>query len=137
MNRYPNEEELYKIKAWRRENTFALIDYLRDLWTYNNYFKEKWVKDILHLELHTGGWSGNESIINSLKDNKFFFLFFHEKWERGGHFYFEINPRKLGYMPVSEFAKQKGISRQAIHKKIDEFDQIKTGVKKLMIREKL
>lgn len=40
------------------------------------------------LELHTGGWSENEEIIEELQKN-LFWLFCWQKSERGGHYYFE------------------------------------------------
>lgn len=45
------------------------------------------------LELHTGGWSGNEEIIMAMKGN--IYLIHHpmkfKQWRAGGHFYFEIS----------------------------------------------
>jgi len=42
------------------------------------------------LELHTLGWSGNESIIRALELNFYFFLLYWKKTERGGHYYFSV-----------------------------------------------
>jgi hypothetical protein len=39
------------------------------------------------LELHTGGWSDNETIISDLESNFFWFLYW-QKSVRGGHYYF-------------------------------------------------
>ena len=41
------------------------------------------------LELHTGGWSGNEDIIDKLSDTLFWMICW-ESTRRGGHYYFEI-----------------------------------------------
>lgn len=44
------------------------------------------------LELHTLGWSGNETIMSAIRSN--FWLvnaMGYNKWEAGGHFYFRIN----------------------------------------------
>jgi hypothetical protein len=41
------------------------------------------------LEFHTGGWSGAEELIDAMLAH-FWIRYFHTKWERGGHFSFEI-----------------------------------------------
>ena len=43
-----------------------------------------------HFELHTGGWSGNESLIGAAERNIMFWMMCWVKSVRGGHFYFEI-----------------------------------------------
>ena len=84
---YPTENALNEIRKWDAfKDVWGLIDYLEDIWKYPNYFKRE---DNL-LELHTGGWSGNESVIGALEANKFFWLLYWQKSERGGHYYFKI-----------------------------------------------
>jgi hypothetical protein len=41
------------------------------------------------VEFRTGGWSGAEELINAMLGH-FWIAYFHTKWERAGHFYFEI-----------------------------------------------
>ena len=41
------------------------------------------------IEYHTGGWSGAEELINTMLSH-FWIRHLHTKWERGGHFYFEV-----------------------------------------------
>ena len=43
-----------------------------------------------NLELHTGGYSDNEDVINSLHANYFFWALCWEKSVRGGHYYFKF-----------------------------------------------
>lgn len=68
------------------------LDFLCEEWHWSNYFVLKG-KNVLRLELHTGGWSGNEDIIEELHStNKHMFWLFHwQKSKRGGHYYFKIN----------------------------------------------
>jgi len=47
----------------------------------------------MKLELHTGGWSGNEDIIEALKKS-YFWIFYWEKSVKGGHYYFTISSLK-------------------------------------------
>jgi hypothetical protein len=46
------------------------------------------------LEMHTGGWSGNEEIMTALQDNAYFFLLYWQRSKRGGHYYFKIPVKK-------------------------------------------
>ena len=93
-DKYPTEEELEKIRGWDViENPLGLIDFLKELWAYPDYFVVKG-KRVINLELHTGGWSGNEDIIGALRENKMFFLLYWQKSTRGGHHYFRIEKIK-------------------------------------------
>lgn len=91
---YPEEHELSKITEWRDftfSGTNALIEYIRERWQYADcgYFKLTG-KRVLKLELHTGGWSGNEDIIEALKRNYTFWGMHWRKSTAGGHYYFKI-----------------------------------------------
>jgi len=50
--------------------------------------------DTLALELHTGGWSGNEDILRALKKNQWFHMLYWEMSRRGGHECFRFNQLK-------------------------------------------
>jgi hypothetical protein len=89
MKEYPTFKELDVIKKLAALNTITpLIEMFKEIWwnadTACEFEMEgnKWT-----LELHTGGWSGNEDIIEALAGSMFWFLFW-QKSERGGHFYF-------------------------------------------------
>ena len=61
-------------------------------WTYHDYIKLNRVyKSERTLELHTGGWSGNESILYALKRNRIFKAIFFYKHITGGHYWFRIH----------------------------------------------
>lgn len=67
----------------------GLITFIKGLWKYPDYFVVKGKKTI-KLGLHTGGWSGNEDIIEALQENEMFFLLYWLKSVRGGHYYLQI-----------------------------------------------
>ena len=85
---YPTKEELEFIALYRFNHDkgfLPLVEHILRLWHWSDY--AKW--DGKNLELHTGGWSGNEDIINALTDTPFW-MFYWKKSERGGHYYFEV-----------------------------------------------
>ncbi|MDP2727320.1 MAG: hypothetical protein Q8P59_07225 [Dehalococcoidia bacterium] len=90
-NPYPRESELRKIQKWdfQKKPVTLFLEYIRALWTYDDRFVLEG-KRVLKLYLSTGGWSGNESLIEAMRRN---FIFWGMSWvksERGGHYWFEI-----------------------------------------------
>jgi len=91
---YPTGEILIWIKNFDPEKTDwnDFIKVLENIWWgagWGFVFKRKY-KNKRTLELHTGGWSGNEDIIRALRSNIFFFPMTWQKTYVGGHFYFSI-----------------------------------------------
>ncbi len=83
---YPPDKQLRTIKKWdlTKKPVSELLDYIEPLWEYPDRFVRK--RHTLYLS--TGGWSGNEDIIEALHYN---FLFWSMYWftsRRGGHYYF-------------------------------------------------
>lgn len=83
---YPTEAALDKIRAWGFrsdhviEDSLALMEFVRTLWWHPTLFTighNSWV-------VHTGGWSGNESLIEALQDNAVFWSFCWFASQRGG-----------------------------------------------------
>jgi len=97
INGYPTEEYLQFIRDYTPE-LMPIMDFVAIL-QHGWYFDDWGFR--LHrkyagkrkLELHTGGWSGNEEIISAIKSNIYLthFSMQYVKWYTGGHFYFEIN----------------------------------------------
>jgi hypothetical protein len=91
---YPTNEVLEWIKNFdTRILPFEdFVESLRGVWWMSDWcfiFKRKY-NGKRTLELHTGGWSGNEEIIYALEENIFFFPMTWKKTYRGGHYYFSI-----------------------------------------------
>ena len=91
MEDYPTEEELEFIEKWDGQRLETFLDYLETHWHWPDYFKRSG-KKVVRLELHTGGWSGNEDIIEALHGawNGMFWFLYWQKSTRGGHYYFTI-----------------------------------------------
>jgi len=90
MNEYPTAKQLERIERWsiktRRDSIF-LLDYINGIWKYaeDGYFT-KW--DENDYRLSTGGWSGNEEIIEAMKKNTMFWTLCWHSSRRGGHHVF-------------------------------------------------
>jgi hypothetical protein len=109
---YPSEESLEAIKKWdliddTHKKVHALLDFVEALWEYPERFS--WYKSLYRqrykfiksdgtpdktkyrkLYLSTGGWSGNEDIIESLRLNFIFWSMCWAKSVRGGHYWFIV-----------------------------------------------
>jgi hypothetical protein len=87
---YPTEDQLQRVEKWDLKDPEGLIAFIHSLWWMPDWgFKIEKKDDVLSVELHTGGWSGNESIIDALQEN----MIWHFSWEtskRGGHYWLEF-----------------------------------------------
>lgn len=104
---YPTEAELRRIRRWHWDDGFdALMDYVRSLWWMPDWgwhetgrrpaeiSKWKHKPGQRYYDISTGGWSGNESLIDAMQANKN--LFWAVCWERsrvGGHYLFAVSPQ--------------------------------------------
>jgi len=93
MKEYPTEEDIETVKKFDHHNIIDYLDFLSSIWHWSGICFKLKGKKILHLELHTGGWSGNEEIISALMGTMFWTLYW-QKSTRGGHYYFRIYPIK-------------------------------------------
>ena len=87
---YPTEETLETIRQWSHRDYRGLMEFVEKAWHYYDYATLR----VRHLELHTGGWPGNESLMEALQGNTMFWIVCWVKSERGGHFWFEL-PEKM------------------------------------------
>lgn len=109
LSYYPSDEALAYIYNWghitkRRKMFFGqyfadnskteeLIEFIREIW-----WQPDWgfnYEDNL-LELHTGGWSGNEDIIRALETTALF-TFKLRATQTGGHYYFNLGNKEYDY----------------------------------------
>jgi len=96
MNEYPREDELITIGTWNvtEKPVRELLNFVEGLWKWPDWGFKLTGKNVLRLELHTGGWSGNEELIGALKQNYLFWSMCWLKSTRGGHYWFKI-PKSL------------------------------------------
>lgn len=87
---YPDKKDLKKIREWDVVNDLpGLLQFLKSIW-----WQPAWGFVLTpletELELHTGGWSGNEDIMEALQANEMFWTLFWYSSERGGHYKFHF-----------------------------------------------
>lgn len=92
---YPDEKELKTIQEWdvigEANEISDLLAYLEELWRWPD---SGFSLEGKTLELHTGGWSGNEDIIIALEQNRLFWSLYWKKSVRGGHYYFDLRDQR-------------------------------------------
>ena len=90
---YPTDELLQWIKDYDilEHGVEPLLEILEETWNWPDWgiVRKRAYGKTFSYELHTGGWSGNESILAALEDNMFFF-FWWRKSITGGHYYFRF-----------------------------------------------
>lgn len=100
---YPSDECLEFIKKFDviKYGVRTLVDFIERVWWMPSWGFQlsDGVDDIFNepckkLELHTGGWSGNESIMYALEENVIFWTVSWTQTRRGGHYYFDIKELK-------------------------------------------
>lgn len=85
---YPTDEALEKITNWHHRDFDLMIDFVRSIWWMPDWgFTIEGDK----LELSTGGWSGNESIMSALQRNYIFWSVAWVSHKRGGHYEFDLS----------------------------------------------
>lgn len=95
---YPNDFALEKITKWDWQQTDKLFEFMRELWAYNEYWTQKDDGEKIIYNISTAGWSGNESIINALKEN---YISWHFTWvqsRRGGYYIFELEYKEQPFL---------------------------------------
>ena len=91
---YPTDDELQKIKKWDGiKDPHGLLDFLESVWHWPDWGFNLTGKRILKLYLSTGGWSGNEDIIRTLRETTFWNLYWQQS-KVGGHYRFRIYKMK-------------------------------------------
>jgi hypothetical protein len=90
---YPTEKELEFIENFDpiTNDICELIRFVHSIW-WAPEWGFNYDPKTMDLELHTGGWSGNESIICALETNKkLFWALFWQKSLSGGHYWFNLD----------------------------------------------
>lgn len=100
MSDYPTEADLAEIKKYdifskplitmNPKTRKELVDFIGSIWWMPDFGFEEHENG---LNLSTGGWSGNEEIIEALRSTLFWMLYWSEH-HRGGHYKFKWEDKK-------------------------------------------
>jgi hypothetical protein len=85
VNEYPSDEVLEQIKTMPCDDFHAFMDFIKSHW---HFVEWGWTREGNVYYLSTGGWSGNEDIIDTMSENKIFCLMYRQQSRRGWHFVF-------------------------------------------------
>jgi len=68
-DRYPSENALDMIEKWDDQDIKGLFEFIKSIWWMPDWGWQEQINEDENLEYHlaTGGWSGNEDILCSLK----------------------------------------------------------------------
>ena len=95
---YPTDDALEIIKLWHWDDARGWFKFIESLWAYRDWgWKEKDEphefdndKMVHRYYISTGGWSGNESIIDAMQQADFMWSLNWVQSRRGGHYIFEL-----------------------------------------------
>jgi len=94
---YPTEELLSQIKNYDpiKSGFIDLMHLVYDNWIYDFPYKSFYKDgDKYVYTLSTGGWSGNEELIDALMENHLWWMFSWYSSRRGGHYEFRIKTKE-------------------------------------------
>lgn len=103
---YPTDAALERIRTWPHDDFSGLLEFVESIWWLDGEWGVwDWEnttdlgRPITRHKLATGGWSGNESIIEAMHKNIIFWLMCWESSRRGGLHTF-TTPRSLHTEPT-------------------------------------
>ena len=91
---YPTDKALDRVSDWEKHYD-EMLAFVRSIWRYaaSGYYAEAEGEEDPSekvYRLSTAGWSGNEEIIDALRDNKIFWALCWYSSTRGGHYVFKV-----------------------------------------------
>ncbi len=91
MSEYPTDAQLDEIRTWPGDQLVSWFAYIKAA---GNYWPDGdfWTQKGATVYVSTGGWSGNEDILDAMQEN---FACWARTWyshRRGGHYEFHLPP---------------------------------------------
>jgi len=83
---YPTEEQLKQIETWQWNDFQGLMEFIEPIWEFSDC--GYWKQEGNEYHISTGGWSGNEEIIQAMQQNYVWWVQYWFQTNRGGHYIF-------------------------------------------------
>lgn len=93
MSDYPTDKELTKVRKWAFDapGSFeTFMDYVKSIGKYWPRETFGWTREGRVFHVSTGGWSGNEDILDAMGKNWTFWVVCWQEHRRGGHYIFQL-----------------------------------------------
>lgn len=93
---YPTDEELDRILKWPDDDPLGWFAFIKTCWWSADWGwtefdgTDDFERPIRVYQISTGGWSGNESILESMKKHFVLWSWSWQNHRRGGHYTFEV-----------------------------------------------
>lgn len=89
---YPTEDELQTVREWPMDSGLVKwFDFIEQIWWMADW---GWRRRGKTYRISTGGWSGNEDVIEAMQGNTMGWMLCWESSRRGGHYVFRV-PRLI------------------------------------------
>lgn len=82
---YPTEEKIKEIETLDYKDFHAFMEVIHKEWAFEGW---GWKREGEIYYISTGGWSGNEDLIEAMVKNTMFWIMYWQETRRGGHYIF-------------------------------------------------
>jgi len=89
---YPTKQTLRRIARWDIHDIPGWFEFVQSAWNWGPRMYSKSRRGIYRF--HTGGWSGNEDIIDAMMKNRILWMFTWRQSRAGGHYQFRDRTAK-------------------------------------------
>lgn len=103
---YPTEETERLIAKWNANDAIGWIEFIKSAW--NKHYGKVVFDHDNSIVLITGGWSGNEYIVRSMKDNRVLWSMLWESSHRGG--------LEVLRLPETQFQPEAMVSTESVER---------------------
>ena len=107
MSDYPTDDDLKRIREWPDDDSAGWLAFIRSIWWsadwgWHSYEGiDDYKKPItIHL-VSTGGWSGNEEIIDAMREQFIHWMMTWRSHRVGGHYEFRVPRAKVEPPPAT------------------------------------
>ena len=94
MSDYPDSADIERVKQWTFHEPDSFVKFMEFFRSIGNYWPSDapfgWTQNGRIYHVSTGGWSGNEEILEAMQDNLTFWMVCWREHRRGGHYVFTL-----------------------------------------------